>query len=129
MEKFSMQSHKQWLVKAEGDIRAAENLFADPLVWDVAIYHTQQCAEKALKGFLAWSKYPLEKTHNLVKLIEICMMVDSEFIILREEAEVLTPFLTAFRYPDAELYPEKPVLEDAIKKARNILSFVQDKID
>jgi HEPN domain-containing protein len=69
-----MESHKQWLSKAESDLRASENLVTDELVWDVAIYHTQQCAEKALKSFLAWSKYPLEKTHNLVKLLELCIM-------------------------------------------------------
>ena len=123
-----MQSHELWLAKAESDLRASEKLVMDELVWDVAIYHTQQCAEKALKAFLAWSKRPLEKTHNLAKLLELCMTFDPEFIELRNEAEVLTPFLTAFRYPDAELHPEKLVLDDAIVKARRILKFVQTKI-
>lgn len=72
------------------DLRASENLVSDELVWDVAIYHTQQCAEKSLKAYLAWSKYPLEKTHNLVKLLELCMIIDNEFVELRDEAEVLT---------------------------------------
>lgn len=124
-----MQSHNQWLAKAESDIRASEKLATDELVWDVAIYHTQQCAEKALKSFLAWSKSPLEKTHNLVKLLELCINIDAEFIKLRDEAEVLTPFLTAFRYPDTELYPEQQVLDDAIVKAKKILEFVKEKLN
>lgn len=124
-----MQSHKLWLAKAESDLRASEKLVTDELVWDVAIYLTQQCAEKALKAYLAWSKCPLEKTHNLVKLIELCMFIDSEFIQLRDEAEVLTPFLTAFRYPDAEFYPEKQVLDDALHKAHRVLKFVKRKIN
>lgn len=115
--------------KGRSDLRASEHLSSEEFVWDVAIYHTQQCAEKALKSFLAWSKRPLEKTHNLVKLLEVCIIIDPEFIKLREEAEVLTPFLTAFRYPEAELYPEKKALDDAIKKAKRILKFVQEKID
>ena len=123
-----MQSHRQWLIKAQSDLRASENLSHDELVWDVAIYHTQQCAEKALKSFLAWSKCPLEKTHNLVKLLELCTLIDPEFIKLRTEVEVLTPFLTEFRYPEAELYPEKKVLDDAIVKAKNVLNFIQRKI-
>lgn len=123
-----MESHKQWFLKAESDIRASEKLVSDEMVWDVAIYHTQQCAEKSLKAYLAWSKHPLEKTHNLVKLLELCIALDSSFIALREEAEVLTPFLTAFRYPELELHPEKQVLEDAIKKARRVLTFVRQKI-
>ncbi len=123
-----MQSHKLWLAKAESDLRASEYLVSDELVWDVAIYHTQQCAEKALKAFLALAQRPFEKTHNLVKLLELCMMHDPEFIVLRDEAEILTPFLTAYRYPDAELHPEKKVLEDAIVKAHRILKFVQKKM-
>jgi HEPN domain-containing protein len=47
MENYYMESHKQWLKKAESDLRASEKLASDELVWDVAIYHTQQCAEKA----------------------------------------------------------------------------------
>jgi len=124
-----MQSHKLWLVKAESDLRASEKLISDELVWDVAIYHTQQAAEKALKAYLAWKKHPLEKTHNLVKLLELCMQIDPDFIMLRDEAEVLTPFLTAFRDPDAELRPEKQVLEDAILKSRQVLKFVKEKIN
>jgi HEPN domain-containing protein len=123
-----MESHKQWLAKAISDLKASEKLLTDESVWDVAIYHTQQCAEKSLKAFLAWSQLPLEKTHNLVKLLELCIEIDSEFIILRNEAEILTPFLTAYRYPDVELIPEKLILEDAITKAKNVLKFVQSKI-
>lgn len=119
-----MPSHEIWLAKAESDLKASQKLTDDESVWDVAIYHTQQAAEKALKAYLAWSKQPLERTHNLVKLLELCMQHDPDFISLRIEAEVLTPFLSAFRYPDAELLPEKKALEDAIKKARLVLAFV-----
>jgi hypothetical protein len=47
----------------------------------------------------------------------------------KHEAEILTPFLTAYRYPDVELIPEKLILEDAITKAKNVLKFVQRKIE
>jgi len=43
-----------WLIKALNDLRTARavgNLAEGPL--DTAIYHCQQAAEKALKGFLA----------------------------------------------------------------------------
>ena len=72
-----MESHKQWFLKAESDLRASENLVSDEMVWDVAIYHTQQSAEKSFKAYLAWSKHPLEKTHNLGKLLELCVSMDS----------------------------------------------------
>lgn len=77
-----MESHNRWLAKAENDFQASVKLASDEIVWDVAIYHTQQCAEKALKSFLAWSDHPLEKTHNLVKLLEIYIEIDPKRIFM-----------------------------------------------
>ena len=44
-----------WLAKAHSDLRAAEHEFlaAPPLLDDV-VFHCQQAAEKAMKGFLTW---------------------------------------------------------------------------
>ncbi len=71
----------------------------DDLTLDTAIYHTQQCAEKALKGFLAYHENFLSKTHDLIKLLEVCCAIDLEFSELRLDAAVLSPFATEFRYP------------------------------
>jgi HEPN domain-containing protein len=44
---------KNWFIKAKHDLLAAQKLSDDPAVYaDVAIYHCQQSAEKAIKGFL-----------------------------------------------------------------------------
>lgn len=49
-----------WLKKARTDIRTAKKLFReDERILDTSVYHTQQCAEKALKGFLAFKKQPI----------------------------------------------------------------------
>jgi HEPN domain-containing protein len=44
---------REWLVRAEHDLRVAEYLLTrpDPPPESVG-FHAQQCAEKALKGFL-----------------------------------------------------------------------------
>jgi len=40
----------QWMVRADHDLRSAELLFAaDPPLFDTAVFHCQQAAEKALK--------------------------------------------------------------------------------
>lgn len=68
MENYSIKSHNKWLLKAKNDLEASKLLYkADYL--DIAIYHTQQCAEKSLKGFLAFLKQPLIKSHDLVALV------------------------------------------------------------
>jgi HEPN domain-containing protein len=65
-----MQSYEKWLLKAENDLTAAKVLY-EAACYDVAIYHTQQCGEKALKGFLAFKMHPLIKIHDLVSLVAL----------------------------------------------------------
>jgi len=108
----------------------------DDPVTDVAIYHTQQCAEKALKGFLAYRRSEIQKTHNLAKLVVQCAAFDPAFISLRSDADFLTPKGTEFRYPDdfdeiddvSQLFPTVEEVEVAIAKAKLILDFVKLKI-
>ena len=46
---------QQWLMKAKHDLKTAIKVTAgnDP-IYDTAIYHCQQCAEKSLKGYLSF---------------------------------------------------------------------------
>ena len=47
-----MKPYESWLIKAYHDLISAKKLAQDEEpVLDTAIYHTQQCAEKALKGY------------------------------------------------------------------------------
>ena len=125
-----MANYKGWIAKARSDLHLAEKgVKDDDLTLDTAIYHTQQCAEKALKGFLAYHNTPLSKTHDLTKLLQTCCMIDPEFRNLSLDAAVLSPFATEFRYPvDDEITIERQVVVDAIHRAGMILSFVEKKI-
>jgi len=44
-------------------------------------------------------------------------------------SEKLSPYATAFRYPDVCLEPDYDDVEKAIEMARTILEFVTNKID
>jgi HEPN domain-containing protein len=125
-----MPSYRGWLVKAKSDLRLAEKgIKDDDLTLDAAIFHTQQCAEKALKGFLAYHKQPLMKTHDLVKLLEMSCLIEPGFTDLRMDAAVLSPFATEFRYPtDEEIVLERNIVLNAIGRARNILAFVENHL-
>jgi len=56
---------RAWFVKAGEDLRAAdfERSAAPPLTSDI-VFHAQQAAEKAMKGFLTWHDRPFRKTHT-----------------------------------------------------------------
>ena len=60
---------KGWFSKAANDLRAAVHEFSaePPLLGDL-VFHCQQAAEKAMKGFLTWHNCPVRKTYSLEEL-------------------------------------------------------------
>ena len=57
---------KAWLTKAVQDLRRVEILLAAaPADVEGALYHCQQAAEKAFKGFLTWHDVPFRRIHEL----------------------------------------------------------------
>lgn len=124
-----MNTYEAWLYKADSDLKSSRKLIeGDDPIMDTAIYHTQQCAEKSLKGFLAFKEQPIQKSHDIELLVELCSALDEEFETLYVYSEKLTPYATAFRYPDVCLEPDYDDVEKAIEMAYVILEFVRGKI-
>ncbi len=49
-----MKPHEEWLFKAYHDKKSSELLFeSEESLYDMVVYHAQQCVEKALKAFLS----------------------------------------------------------------------------
>lgn len=113
-----MKLHEDWLVKAEHDLLSSKKLYAgnDPIL-DTAVYHTQQCAEKSLKAYLAFRGEPTIKTHDLNELVNHCTDFDPSFNFLHDFADDLNPYSTIFRYPGDLLMPEGSDVESAIETA------------
>lgn len=121
-------AYKAWLVKAKSDLKMAVAGSKDPETLDGAVYHTQQCAEKALKGYLVFKKQPVRKIHDLGILLESCVKLSDDFCDLKELTRELNPYATYFRYPDDEMMPAQEDVETAILSAHKILYFVETKI-
>ena len=123
--------HEYWLKKAESDLNLAKKgAIGDDDTFDSAIYHTQQCAEKALKGYLVCKKEKLLRTHDLTDLLERCSRYDSAFEYLSDDVFVLSPYSMEFRYTDYTTSgPSLDSLEEAIRFADKILRFVRERID
>ena len=115
---------RNWLVKAQHDLAAACKLSADPDPYlDVAVYHCQQAAEKALKGFLVFHDQPFEKTHDIEVLTTLAMHHDTRFSTWLEAAVCLTPYATEFRYPSDVLEPATEEFEQAWETANRLYTF------
>jgi HEPN domain-containing protein len=121
-----MAIYEEWLLKAKRDLDTSKALL-EKSYHDTAIYHTQQCAEKALKGYCVYRLQPLIKTHDLEKILNICARMDSSFLSLDILATSLNGLDVRFRYPDVEFEPDATEVEDAINWAEQILNFVEIK--
>lgn len=124
-----MLRHEAWLAKVLSDLKSAEKLrTGDDETLDTASYHTQQCAEKALKAFLDFKNQHIPYTHDLQRLLELCAKHDKTFEALQSYALDLIPYATYSRYPDDRFFIDQEEVAESIKKASTILDFVKDKI-
>jgi HEPN domain-containing protein len=102
---------RAWFKRAAEDLRAADHaLRADPPLLEDLLFHCQQAAEKALKGFLVWHSKPFRKTHSLEEIGEACLAIDSSLKATIDPVVPLTQYAWEFRYPGD---PEEPTIEEA----------------
>ncbi len=94
------------------------------IVLDVAVFHCQQAAEKALKAFLVWQTVPFDRVHNLTYLLDLCEVENGDFAALREVAENLTPYAVEVRYPGERLRLSAEDVVEALTGAEAVWNFV-----
>jgi HEPN domain-containing protein len=95
--------------------------------YDAICFHSQQCAEKYLKGYLTEHAVEFPRTHMLVDLLTLCLEVDQEFESCRQDLEDLNIYGVQVRYPgfDATL----PSAKEAIAVATRVRDFVRRKLE
>ena len=111
-----------WLRKAQSDEKAMEASFQTDAL-DAACFHAQQAAEKYLKAYLTHATVAFPYTHNLTKLIDLCLGQDPAARSLRSCAKLLTPYAVEARY-DLEFWPSVAATEEARACSRTIGEFV-----
>jgi HEPN domain-containing protein len=122
---------REWLTKAAHDLQNARIVSAVPEgPLDTAIYHCQQAAEKAMKGWLTARNVGFEKTHDVRRLIRQAAAEAPAFSQFAQAAEILTPYASAFRYPGliADPMPSREEFEEALQHAQAIYDFVLKKL-
>jgi HEPN domain-containing protein len=116
-----------WLWLAQRDLVAARQLgnLPDPLL-EAAVYHGQQCAEKALKGFLALHGIMPPRIHSIGLLLNNAEPFAPELAHWRTAADALTRAGVEYRYPGelAYLRPDHSEFLAVTQAAEDILSFV-----
>lgn len=121
-----MKPHEEWLFKAENDLKSSQLLAsAEQPLLDIAIYHTQQCAEKSLKCILAYHGKDIPRTHDLRILLDLCTELDPELENMFDDCIFLSPFATLYRYPEGSLMPSPLETASAIQAAERVLTRIR----
>jgi HEPN domain-containing protein len=116
---------RSWLAKADMDLRAAvHELTAAPPFTADAVFHAQQAAEKAMKGFLAWHDVPFRKTHDLAEVGHQCAAIDPSLESMLMRAASLTQYAWKFRYPGEWEEPSREEAEISIALAREVFDAI-----
>lgn len=123
-----MPGINDWLRKASADLKASKKLSDDNETFDCSVFHTHQCAEKALKAFIVSTHKPIPKTHDLRFLLEQCADVDSELMLLRHEGKILNTYGHDARYPNDFFYVDKNGVEEAIVMANSVLTLIKKRL-
>jgi len=112
-------------MKARRDLLSARKLARgkEPY-FDTAIYHCQQVAEKAVKGWLIYHDLPFEKTHDLRLLVTLAAEVQPEFNAWLDAAERVAPYATAYRYPGEVLEPTEEEFLQTLKSVSAFYEFI-----
>lgn len=118
----------EWIEKAEGDFNSAQREFRARFKpnFDAACFHSQQCAEKYLKGFLVSRRVEPPRTHNLFELLRLCRKEDGSFEMIQPSLDALNTFAVVVRYPGVTAKREDA--RYAIRAIRQVRNFVRPKI-
>jgi HEPN domain-containing protein len=115
---------KQWFNHAARDLKMATialSFSAD--LKNESAFHSQQCIEKALKGYLVYSNIRPPKTHDIQELAKLLVGAEPNLSGLIRNAKELSSYAVTYRYPSAEL---KPLTLAKAKSALNISKKIFD---
>ena len=118
----------QWLAFARQDLRMAELAFAEG-IYNQVCFHAQQCAEKAIKGWLEQRGQTPPRTHRMADLLTL---LPSDLMgELNDALGLLDRFYIPTRYPDAlpgtlpEGLPGERDAREALDMARQALERIR----
>lgn len=114
---------KEWIDKANKDIKAVEKLKTELDMTEIVCFHCQQAVEKYLKALLIYNDENVQKTHNIDFLLNRCKTYDKE--LEKYIGSSLSDYAVDLRYPDTRYIPTVEETEEAIKLMYKIIESVK----
>jgi HEPN domain-containing protein len=129
LDQVRAQDTRAWLDLAARDLRRVEILLtATPPDIEGSLFHSQQAAEKALKGFLTWHDVRFRRVHDLDEIGRQCVDLDSTLTEMVGSTRMLSGYASRFRYPGAAYQPTPKDADAAAAVAREVFQTVLNRL-
>jgi HEPN domain-containing protein len=122
---------KKWIDFAYEDLAVAR-LILHEKIYNQVCFHSQQCVEKVLKGFIEAKEEMYPKTHKLADLLTA--LGNSPFDEIADDILLLDRFYIPTRYPNAlpgslpDSLPGEIDAKEALKTAEAVFEIAQKEI-
>ena len=121
-----------WLESVQEDLQMSQAGLNSGLA-NSSCFHAQQASEKALKAFLIYCGFALERTHSVDELALRCIEQDSDFRSIAGDSNAVTGLYLDTRYATEDngfflIRYEIHQAERALEAARRIVALVESKI-
>jgi HEPN domain-containing protein len=94
-----------WIRYAQDNLHVAE-LCLDHGLFNPSVQNAQQAVEKSLKAMSVAAEIPIEKTHNVSRLVWILAEKGTKVPISQEECELLDSVYLPSKYPVVSVLPD-----------------------
>jgi len=120
---------RQWFDIAADDLEVAKGCLEkySPPKLAIACYHSQQAAEKSLKGYLTYCDIEPPHIHDLAELCKMCIEHNASFSEILELCSDINPYSVITRYPKEKEISET-MAQLAINQAQEVHIFCLRKI-
>ena len=116
----------EWIAFAGEDLQAAAVLLREE-IYNQSCFHSQQCVEKILKGYLISRGVHCPKIHDLNELFEKCVQNGLLTLLqFKKPIAMLSLYYVPTRYPDAiigslpDRLPNKSDAKESLETAQTI---------
>ena len=129
-DRLPPESPQAWLERARSDLALARAALRLPdVLLEDACFHTQQCAEKALKALLVQRAIPFPRTHVVETLLDLLEASGVTVPADVDEALVLTQYAVQTRYPGDWESVTSEEARFALEVANRVLAWVEMQVE
>lgn len=117
----------EWLSRAKSNLARAR-MTAPGVYLEDLCFDAQQAAEKAVKALLIRARVPFPSVHDLAALVSLLESAGEVVSPELKEAERLTRFAVAARYPGLEELVTEEEYRRAISLAEAVVRWVEQRL-